>query len=178
MYYVFFFKKKGNNVGVLNDHTLFIFHFTQIRQWRAHFSAKYTEMHHYCPCTHDLAPSHGHCGMKIERDMDFIAGENKIPSSMLTRNVKFPRCRMCFWRPINTICFQCTGSGHEGGVHFTRRYYDAYKKDEHMVHLEIWNLLLLSAWCFSVAPHLNCAWQCCRNKLQTWANRWRDLYPW
>lgn len=98
-----FFLKKGNTVGVQNDHTIFIFHFTQTRQWRAHFWAKYTEMHLYCPCTHDLAPSHGHCAMKIELDMDFIAGQNKIPSSMSTRNVKFLRCTMCSWR-LNTIC--------------------------------------------------------------------------
>lgn len=90
-------------MGVQNDHTIFIFHFTQTRQWRAHFWAKYTEMHRYCPCTHDLAPSHGHCAMKIELDMDFITGQNKIPSSMSTRNLKFLRCTMCF-RRLNTIC--------------------------------------------------------------------------
>lgn len=34
-------------------------------------------IHPFYPCTHDLAPSHGHCGMKIELDMDFIT-ENKF----------------------------------------------------------------------------------------------------
>lgn len=125
-FYMSFYFKKGNTVGVQHDHTIFIFHFTQTRQWRAHFWAKYSEMHRYCPCTHDLAPSHSHCAMKIELDMDFIAGQNKIPSSMSTRNVKFLRCTMCFWR--QHYMFVCTERVHGGGVYFIKGYSDAYVK--------------------------------------------------